>query len=673
MKPEELRQILDDISKIRIAVLGDFCLDAYWFVDESKSEISIETGLATRPVKQQKYSPGGAGNVVSNLAAMGVRDIRAIGVTGTDPFGRELIDILQKEGIDTSHMLVQQELWSTHVYIKPCLSDQEQNRIDFGNFNELSEDTADRLIEVLDHQSAEVDAVIINQQVVSGIHTEYLRKKIVDVIAKHPGKLFITDSRDFNDFYSGSYRKMNDHEALKLCGFGHDQEEFPASDEVIKAAGILYERYGKPLFITRGSKGSLVADENGITEIPGLMINARIDTVGAGDSFLSGAAAALGAGYSMKLAAEIGSLVAGVTIQKLFQTGTASPEEIMDLGRDPDYLYAPDLAENIRLANYLPGTEIEIVADWKASDTAIGIMAGEKAPDSGIGIVTGRKSPDTKIEVVAGWKEKPQIRYAIFDHDGTVSTLREGWEQIMAPMMIRAVLGSYYRRAGEGLYQKVRSRVNEYIDRTTGIQTLVQMKGLLGIIREFGFVPEDEMLDEFGYKQIYNEELLKLVKMRETKLIRGELNREDFSVKNAVPFLQKLHQAGVRLYLASGTDEEDVKSEARIMGYDHLFEGRIFGAVGDVSKDAKKIVLDRILDLIGEPASHQLITFGDGPVEIRETRKRGGITVGIASDELRRFGLNEKKRTRLIKAGADIIVPDFSQMDFLLRFLNISV
>ena len=114
-----------------------------------------------------------------------------------------------------------------------------------------------------------------------------------------------------------------------------------------------------------------------------------------------------------------------------------------------------------------------------------------------------------------------------------------------------------------------------------------------------------------------------------------------------------------------------MKSEARILGYDHLFEERIYGAVGDINKEAKKIVLDRILDTIGETGFGMVATFGDGPVEIRETNKRGGVAIGIASNELRRYGLNVNKRTRLIKAGADIIVPDFSQYPQLLSLLNI--
>jgi phosphoglycolate phosphatase-like HAD superfamily hydrolase len=199
----------------------------------------------------------------------------------------------------------------------------------------------------------------------------------------------------------------------------------------------------------------------------------------------------------------------------------------------------------------------------------------------------------------------------------------------------------------------------------------MQMKILLDVIREFGCVPEDQMHDEFGYKEIYNNELMLMVKERKRKLKRAELSVEDFTLKNALPLLKKLHNAGVKLYLASGTDEEDVKNEAGALGYDYLFEGGIFGATGDVNKEAKKIVLDRILDMIGESETGQIATFGDGPVEIRETHKRGGITIGVASNEIKRYGLNQKKRTRLIKAGADIIVPDFSQSAELLSLINI--
>jgi len=198
------------------------------------------------------------------------------------------------------------------------------------------------------------------------------------------------------------------------------------------------------------------------------------------------------------------------------------------------------------------------------------------------------------------------------------------------------------------------------------------MKGLPALIREFGLVPENMITDEFEYKKIYNDELIGIVREREKKLKNNELSREDFMVKNILPFIEFLVDRGIVLYLASGTDEEDVRDEAYALGYGHFFGEKIFGADITIEGDAKKRVLDKILDNIGESSVDSIVTFGDGPVEIRETQKKRGITVGVASNEIRRFGLNEKKRERLIKAGEDIIIPDFSQSSVLLSLLNIS-
>ena len=123
MENKQLREILNDIADVKIAIVGDFCLDAYWFIDESKSEISVETGRMTRPVHLQKYSLGGAGNVANNLAALGVGRVFAFGVVGIDPFAAEMKNIMQKAGIQTDYLLTQDNEWSTHVYAKPYVGD----------------------------------------------------------------------------------------------------------------------------------------------------------------------------------------------------------------------------------------------------------------------------------------------------------------------------------------------------------------------------------------------------------------------------------------------------------------------------------------------------------------------------------------------------------------------
>jgi phosphoglycolate phosphatase-like HAD superfamily hydrolase len=133
-------------------------------------------------------------------------------------------------------------------------------------------------------------------------------------------------------------------------------------------------------------------------------------------------------------------------------------------------------------------------------------------------------------------------------------------------------------------------------------------------------------------------------------------------------FLKALQNRGLKLYLASGTDHQDVVAESKVLGYAELFDGRIYGAIGDVTTCSKKMVIERIMTE-NRLEGPELAVFGDGPVELRECRKREGIAVGVASDEIRRHGLNIEKRTRLVKAGAHIIVPDFSGQEQILKVL----
>ena len=632
LSEEQIRRILKRIAGAKVMVLGDYCLDIYWFVDSTRSERSLETGSMTHPVREQRYSLGGAGNVVNNLVAAGCRSVRALGVAGDDPWGRELIRLLEELGVNTEDMLVQKENWATLAYNKPHVEKKETNRFDFGNFNELSPDIARDLLERCRTQIPEADVVIVNQQVRQGIHAEGVREGLTALMNEHPDRIFIVDSRHFSDSYCGAHMKINDHEAARLCGILRAPDEMVLREETLPSARALFARFGRPVFVTRGSRGIVVADRHGLCEIPAIQVLGPIDTVGAGDSALAGISLALAVGCDTLEAAQIGNFLAGVTIQKLNQTGTASPEEILDIGCEQAYVYQPELAEDPRRARYLPDTEFEVTRDLPSA---------------------------------------LKITHAIFDHDGTISTLRQGWHLVMEPMMIRAILGPRYQSADESLYHRVVETVRKFIDDSTGIQTLVQMQGLKEMVREFGCVPEPQILDEFGYKAIYNEALMRMVRDRAAKLRRGELSVEDFVIKNAVAVLERLSQAGVRMYLASGTDREDVLDEAAALGYAHLFEGGIYGSVGDVKQEAKRIVLDRILGDIGPEVVHRLVTFGDGPVEIRETHKRGGFTIGVAGDEIRRYGLDSSKRERLIRAGADMIIPDFSQMDRLLRLLGI--
>jgi rfaE bifunctional protein kinase chain/domain len=622
-----LPRLLERIASARIGVIGDFCLDAYLLLDPQGSEISIETGLPTLAVREQRYSLGGAGNVAANLRALGVGVVRVFGVAGDDPFGWQMLRLLEREKVDVRGLLVQREDWQTPTYTKPYEGGQEGRRIDYGNFNALEPETAEALLANLEEAAGELDVLVVNQQLERGLHTPGLRSGLVELVGRHLGLPVLVDSRSYSAEFHGTMRKLNEREAARLAG------PLPAGDGLERARGLaeeLYRRWNRPLFLSRGEFGCLVHDGEGCREVPGLAVGGPVDPVGAGDSLLAGIAAALAVGEDPLGAAELGNLAAAVTVRKLRVTGTASPAEILAIGASPDYRYHPEIALDPRRANYLEDTDIELVA-----------------------VLPRRLS----------------LRHAVFDHDGTISTLRQGWAEVMEPVMLKAILGG---QPAEGdLYERVRERVRDFIDRTTGVQTLAQMKGLVELVREFGRIPEGNILDEHGYKALYNRELMAVVGRRLARLGRGELEAEDFRIKGALPFLRELAGRGVKLYLASGTDQADAEQEARALGYGELFQGRIYGARGDLEHEPKRVVLERILGEVGPRAAGALATFGDGPVEIRETRKRGGLAVGVASDEVRRFGLDSGKRSRLIQAGADLLVPDFSQWRRLLELLRI--
>jgi len=164
----------------------------------------------------------------------------------------------------------------------------------------------------------------------------------------------------------------------------------------------------------------------------------------------------------------------------------------------------------------------------------------------------------------------------------------------MEPMMVRAILGAEYDRASATLFADTSQRVvaSSIAQRASRPRS---NEGLAEIVRQAGFVAENEILDEHAYKHIFNQDLMKMVQARIDRLTSGELSPGDFQVKNASLLLHELYKRGVKLYLASGTDEVDVIAEARALGYAELFEGRIFGAVGDINVEAKRLVLERIV------------------------------------------------------------------------------
>ncbi len=268
--------------------------------------------------------------------------------------------------------------------------------------------------------------------------------------------------------------------------------------------------------------------------------------------------------------------------------------------------------------------------------------------------------PGTQIEIV---NEVPrgQFKHVLFDFDGTISLLREGWQGIMGPVCVEMICGDTPPTP------EIEREVEQMIDETTGIQTIFQMQRLVEMVRAHGLVPEDKIKDPYGYKDVYNERLMVPVRERIAKLQTGEMTLEQATLRGAHRFLELLSKQGVTMYVFSGTDQDDVRNEAKVVKAAPYFK-EIWGAIRSIEDYSKEKV---IREIIAQHNLHgtEVLVVGDGPVELRNVKEQGGVALGIASNETQGTGWDEHKRQRLLRAGADILVPDFSEADKLIEYL----
>ena len=269
--------------------------------------------------------------------------------------------------------------------------------------------------------------------------------------------------------------------------------------------------------------------------------------------------------------------------------------------------------------------------------------------------------PGTSIEVHCDPRTRQPLAYALFDFDGTLSLVREGWVDVMVPMMVEILRATGTDESPSDLAAHCR----EFVDELTGKQTIYQMMRLAAEVEARGVRPADPL----EYKHQYHERLMLKIEGRRETLRNGGVEAESMLVPGSLDLLQGLAERGVTLYLASGTDVAYVREEAELLGIGGFFGSHIYGAVDDFRSFSKQMVIERLLEENQVDAS-RLVGFGDGYVEIDNVKSSGGLAVGVASNESDRDGsVDAWKRGRLVGVGADVIVPDFGESADLLSWL----
>jgi rfaE bifunctional protein kinase chain/domain len=328
MTPDTVLRLKPRYADLKVAVVGEFCLDRYLEIDPTLYETSIETGREVHNVVNVRAQPGAAGTIVNNLVALGVGKILVIGVIGEDGEGFELRSALRRlPGVDDGG-LVTSDRWRTFTYCKPMLLSQtgpamELNRLDSKNWSPLPAEVEVSLVRIVER--VEADAIMVMDQV-DGAQQGVVTTAVKVALASRGKSIpVIADSRRGLADFPPLVFKMNAAELGRLTSTD-------TSVEVAQAAVALAKKNGQPVIVTLSEHGILAAEPNGaVHRAPAWPLRGEIDIVGAGDCVAANLTAALASGVPLADALPIAMAAASIVIHQLGTTGTASLDQIASL------------------------------------------------------------------------------------------------------------------------------------------------------------------------------------------------------------------------------------------------------------------------------------------------------------------------------------------------------
>lgn len=336
MNVERFDAITSGYSKLRVAVIGDFCLDRYLEIDPGRKETSIETSLPVHNVVNVRSQPGGAGTILNNLVALGLREIIPVGFCGEDGEGWELRRALQgKHGVQLDHFVPTFQR-RTFTYTKPLVVEPgeppvELNRLDIKNWTPTPPSVIECLQQAAWYLAGHVDAFILLDQV-DLANTGVVSKKVLEMIERiareFPGMLIVADSRRGLRNFPKVVFKMNNAELARLTRARATTD----LAKIQKQAAGLARKQGRRVFVTVAERGIVGADPSGeVQHVPALPVRGEIDVVGAGDAVTANLTTALAAGATLRECLELAMLGASIVIHQLGTTGTASVQELRAL------------------------------------------------------------------------------------------------------------------------------------------------------------------------------------------------------------------------------------------------------------------------------------------------------------------------------------------------------
>ncbi|PIQ85686.1 MAG: D-glycero-beta-D-manno-heptose-7-phosphate kinase [Candidatus Omnitrophica bacterium CG11_big_fil_rev_8_21_14_0_20_45_26] len=309
-----LLDIIRRFDSAHILVLGDFILDE--FVWGQVERISPEAPVPVVNVQRQSFMPGGALNVAHNIRTLkGI--VYPCGVVGRDLHGRMLVREIRKQKIETGGVIYDRDRPTT-LKTRVIAHSQQVVRFDREKGSDLKPVDAGAILKFV-RQSIEKAKVVIIEDYGKGVVTPALIQKVLTLCRKKRIPV-VVDPKEKHFLY---YRGVTAITPNKKEAFSAYASLFNKEGSSIESVGkgLLQKLNCQAVVMTLGEDGMAVFEKGGrMTKVP-TAAREVYDVSGAGDTVIAVLGLALAAGATMKDAAWLANVAAGVVVGKL---GTAS-------------------------------------------------------------------------------------------------------------------------------------------------------------------------------------------------------------------------------------------------------------------------------------------------------------------------------------------------------------
>lgn len=304
---KKLSGIFSRLSPVRVLVIGDFMYDTY--TTGKVRRISPEAPVSVLHVLREESLPGGAGNVALNLISLGA-SVVAVGRVGHDAAGKNIVQALTNEGVNTEGMIFQNK-FQTPVKNRLIADAQQVLRVDFECITPIPEQVEQEVIEKLPSLLQDVNIISISDYG-KGFLSRSLLMGVIEM-AKAKNIPIIVDPKgdDFTKYQGATVLKPNLQEA-------YDAAKLTREASLEQVAEVLFKKVTVDmLMITRSEAGiSLFTRDGKRLDFPVRSKEVK-DVTGAGDTVLAMVSVALGNQLDIKYGAQLANIAAGIAIERL--------------------------------------------------------------------------------------------------------------------------------------------------------------------------------------------------------------------------------------------------------------------------------------------------------------------------------------------------------------------